>query len=92
MLVGAESDTMKAILSKIAGYKTYAVALAASVYAYGVTHNLWQHSPSLDVWLAAGGAAAFRSAMKAEAAKIAQALITDPMKLPAQTQPTANKP
>jgi hypothetical protein len=36
--------------------------------------------------------AALRSAMKAEAAKIAEALITDPIKLPAPTIPQANKP
>jgi hypothetical protein len=83
---------MKALLTKLSGYKTYIVALVASVYAYGVTHNLWAHSPSLDVFLGAGGMAALRSAMKAEAAKIAEALITDPIKLPAPTIPQANKP
>lgn len=80
---------MKALLQKLSGFKTYAVALIAAVYAYGVGHNLWAHSPTIDTFLAAGGAAAFRSAMKAEAAKIAQALIMDPPKLAAQTDQKA---
>lgn len=80
---------MNAILSKLSGYKTYALTLIAAIYGYGVAHNLWQHSPSLDVFLGAGGVAAFRSAMKAEAAKIAQALITDPIKLPSAQPPAA---
>jgi hypothetical protein len=44
----------------LSGKKTYIISLVSVIYTWGVTQNVWPHSPLFDVALAAAGASALR--------------------------------
>jgi hypothetical protein len=68
------------------GKKTYLIALVATIYAWGISHQLWTNDPLIDAVLGGSLAAALRHGWKTEAAKILAALVADPPELPDEEQ------
>lgn len=78
--------------SWLSGKKTYIIALVSTIYAWGITQNLWPHNVVIDTALGAGGLTALRMGIASEAKKVAVAALTNPPALPTPTTPTPAKP
>lgn len=83
-------NSLQHLWSWLSGKKTYLIALVSTVYAWGITQNLWPHNVVIDTALGAGGLAALRMGIAAEAKKVAVAALTNPPTLPPTT--TTTKP
>lgn len=78
--------------SWLSGKKTYIIALVSTIYAWGITQNLWPHNVVIDTALGAGGLTALRMGIATEAKKVAVAALTNPPALPTSTTTTPPKP
>lgn len=76
---------MKTTWELLKGKKTYLIALAGTIYAWGIQRQLWANDPLMDALLGGSLAAALRHGWKTEAAKILAAVVTDPPQLPSAT-------
>ena len=82
---------MKTTWDFLQGKKTYLLAVAGTIYAWGISHQLWSNDPLIDALLGGSLAAALRHGWKSEAAKILATLAADPPQLP-EAQEEKEKP